>query len=357
MRRTNIFSPEFDHSSERDGYRWRGARVGRAIGGKQIGGCAVRARRRRADAIRSTSITGWRSGSSWSQGRRCCATPTASGCSARATSSASRRARRAPPGARPGVGADRLGVSLARVVEYPDSGKVGVAPAGRSSASPTRPTTGRASERVVNLFDAPRAPDEGDPPGYEVPFARIGPLVGGAALGHDGVRARRGHSICPYHYEYPCEEWLIVLEGTPTLRDPEGEHELDPGDVVCFPPGPDGAHKVTNRSRRARPRRDALDEAEARRHRLSRQRQGRRLVRRRRRRGSSRDPPPSTTGTASSEPPSKPHLSLFGLTPGAMSWGLSPHVARRPCPGDCPRAVAFVAPVPGTVPGTGQKRR
>ena len=39
MRRTNVFSPEFDHSSERDGYRWRGARIGRAIGGKQIGGC------------------------------------------------------------------------------------------------------------------------------------------------------------------------------------------------------------------------------------------------------------------------------------------------------------------------------
>ena len=55
-----------------------------------------------------------------------------------------------------------------------------------------------------------------------------------------------GQSICPYHYEYPSEEWLLVLQGAPTLRDPEGETKLDPGDVVCFPPGPDGAHKVTN---------------------------------------------------------------------------------------------------------------
>jgi hypothetical protein len=26
------------------------------------------------------------------------------------------------------------------------------------------------------------------------------------------------------------EEWLLVLTGTPTLRDPEGEHELAPGE-------------------------------------------------------------------------------------------------------------------------------
>src|SRR5207244_3478080 len=52
---------------------------------------------------------------------------------------------------------------------------------------------------------------------------------------------------CPYHYEYGNEEWLLVLEGHPTLRHPEGEDELEPGDVVCFPEGPEGAHKVTNR--------------------------------------------------------------------------------------------------------------
>ena len=34
---TNIFEPEFDHSSEREGYRWRAARVGRAIGSSQMG--------------------------------------------------------------------------------------------------------------------------------------------------------------------------------------------------------------------------------------------------------------------------------------------------------------------------------
>jgi uncharacterized cupin superfamily protein len=35
-----------------------------------------------------------------------------------------------------------------------------------------------------------------------------------------------------------------VVAGSPTLRDPAGEHGLAPGDLVCFPSGPDGAHAV-----------------------------------------------------------------------------------------------------------------
>jgi uncharacterized cupin superfamily protein len=55
-----------------------------------------------------------------------------------------------------------------------------------------------------------------------------------------------GRSSCPYHYEYE-EEWLLVLAGEPTLRGPDGERPLRAGDLVCFPAGPAGAHKVVNR--------------------------------------------------------------------------------------------------------------
>ena len=55
-----------------------------------------------------------------------------------------------------------------------------------------------------------------------------------------------GQAICPYHYEYGEEEWLLVLEGRPTLRHPEGSEVLEPWDVVCFPSGPEGAHAVRN---------------------------------------------------------------------------------------------------------------
>jgi uncharacterized cupin superfamily protein len=41
---------------------------------------------------------------------------------------------------------------------------------------------------------------------------------------------------------------LVVVLGTPTLRTPDGERELAPGDCVLFPSGHKGAHKITNRS-------------------------------------------------------------------------------------------------------------
>ena len=56
-----------------------------------------------------------------------------------------------------------------------------------------------------------------------------------------------GRSSSPYHYEFE-EEWLLVVEGTVVLRAPNGEHTLQRGDMVCFPAGPDGAHRVMNRS-------------------------------------------------------------------------------------------------------------
>src|SRR5213595_3599059 len=56
-----------------------------------------------------------------------------------------------------------------------------------------------------------------------------------------------GRSSSPYHYEYE-EEWLLVVDGTFVVRAPDGEHTLKRGDLVCFPPGPAGAHKLMNRS-------------------------------------------------------------------------------------------------------------
>ncbi|HEX2496299.1 MAG TPA: cupin domain-containing protein, partial [Gaiellaceae bacterium] len=93
--------------------------------------------------------------------------------------------------------------------------------------------------------------DDQDPEGYRAGMARFGPSIGAVKLGASLYELPPGQSICPYHYEYPEEEWLIVLEGRPTLRHPEGEDELEQGDVVCFPEGPEGAHKVTNRTDRA----------------------------------------------------------------------------------------------------------
>ena len=56
-----------------------------------------------------------------------------------------------------------------------------------------------------------------------------------------------GGSSSPYHYEY-AEEWLLVVDGTVSVRTPDGERTLNRGDLVRFPAGPAGAHKVMNKS-------------------------------------------------------------------------------------------------------------
>jgi uncharacterized cupin superfamily protein len=57
----------------------------------------------------------------------------------------------------------------------------------------------------------------------------------------------RGEVTADYHYEYGREEWVLVLAGMPTLRHPYGEDVLHAGDLVCFPEGPAGAHRLINR--------------------------------------------------------------------------------------------------------------
>jgi uncharacterized cupin superfamily protein len=70
--------------------------------------------------------------------------------------------------------------------------------------------------------------------------------LGAERIGGSVYELDPGESTWPYHYELNREEWLVVLTGRPTLRAPRGERELEPGDVVLFPAGPAGAHKVTN---------------------------------------------------------------------------------------------------------------
>jgi len=36
------------------------------------------------------------------------------------------------------------------------------------------------------------------------------------------------------------------VEGTPSVRTPEGTERLEPRDLVFFPKGPDGAHQIRN---------------------------------------------------------------------------------------------------------------
>jgi uncharacterized cupin superfamily protein len=99
--------------------------------------------------------------------------------------------------------------------------------------------------RQMNVLGVDCAYDETDPQGYRSGSADISQAAGGRALAVKVYELPTGESVCPYHYEYE-EEWLLVVRGTIVLRTPEREEEVTQGDMVCFPPGPAGAHKVTN---------------------------------------------------------------------------------------------------------------
>jgi uncharacterized cupin superfamily protein len=101
---------------------------------------------------------------------------------------------------------------------------------------------------VFNVFDAHEWDAQNEREGFRHLRVAIGERLGGRLLGATLYELPPGERAWPYHYERGCEEWLVVVAGTPVLRAPDGERELKPGDIVVFPEGPDGAHQVGNRS-------------------------------------------------------------------------------------------------------------
>src|SRR4051794_39378369 len=98
----------------------------------------------------------------------------------------------------------------------------------------------------LNIFTADLQHDDDDPDGYHAGYLKLGSPIGAATMAGTIYELPAGQANCPYHYESD-EEWLLVLEGKLTVRHREGEEERGPGALVCFPAGPDGAHKLTTR--------------------------------------------------------------------------------------------------------------
>jgi uncharacterized cupin superfamily protein len=99
---------------------------------------------------------------------------------------------------------------------------------------------------TYNLFHGETTPEDDMPAGFHQLEAALGPLLGASKLGMSVYDLQPGERAWPYHFEVLEEEWLLVVSGEPTLRDPDGEQRLRAGDVVCFPTGPEGAHQVRN---------------------------------------------------------------------------------------------------------------
>jgi uncharacterized cupin superfamily protein len=100
---------------------------------------------------------------------------------------------------------------------------------------------------VTNLhrpdFDEPR-----EHPGFVAKRARLSRQAGAVNLGLSLWEVPPGQAAYPYHFHLAEEELVVVLEGRPSLRTPEGWRDLEEGEVLTFLVGEDGAHQIANRS-------------------------------------------------------------------------------------------------------------
>jgi len=101
---------------------------------------------------------------------------------------------------------------------------------------------------IFNVFGDDWQEEEIQRPGGSFRESWIGERLSAELLGGSLYELRPHSKGWPYHYHHGNEELLIVVAGTPTLRAPEGERVLEPGDCVLFARGPDGAHTFWNDS-------------------------------------------------------------------------------------------------------------
>jgi uncharacterized cupin superfamily protein len=100
---------------------------------------------------------------------------------------------------------------------------------------------------MANVFE-PQWDEQQDRPPFSWRRARLGRQAGSDRLGASLFELGPGTSSFPLHIHHANEELLVVLSGRPILRTMDGERQLQEGDLVAFPPGRAGAHRLDNRS-------------------------------------------------------------------------------------------------------------
>lgn len=113
--------------------------------------------------------------------------------------------------------------------------------------------TEKKREAVIASEVAPRA----KPSNYPEPFAsrvagrekrQLGEVFGLANFGVNLTRMAPGSISALRHSHSKQDEFIYVLEGTPTLLTESGETQLAPGMCAGFKAGSGGGHQLANRS-------------------------------------------------------------------------------------------------------------
>jgi uncharacterized cupin superfamily protein len=145
---------------------------------------------------------------------------------------------------------------------YPDSDKLSVGGAMFRRAEAIAAWTGEVPEPVqaqapgepcpavelmaIDVGPLPAEPGDGSDAQARARGRRLGALLGARTWAATVWELASGESTAPYHHESRREEWALVLSGAPTVRHPDGQDVLAPGDIVGFPEGPTGGHQLSN---------------------------------------------------------------------------------------------------------------
>jgi len=100
---------------------------------------------------------------------------------------------------------------------------------------------------VVNI-NQPEFDDNREEPGFRARRAKAGFQAGAEKIGLSYWEVDPGEAAYPYHMHLTEEELIVVTEGRPSLRTPDGWRDLEEGEVVSFPTGPTGAHQIVNKT-------------------------------------------------------------------------------------------------------------
>lgn len=107
--------------------------------------------------------------------------------------------------------------------------------------------------RIVDPSNVPEQSRTIYPPPYDAAvagrsFRRLGEAAGLANFGVNLVRLAPGAASSQRHWHTKQDEFVWILEGTPTLITDEGETLLRPGTGAGFPKGEPNGHRLVNRT-------------------------------------------------------------------------------------------------------------
>lgn len=85
-----------------------------------------------------------------------------------------------------------------------------------------------------------------DHAGYEYYRRKFVPFGGAGNTQVSIYEIPPGKAAYPYHYHHNNEETFYILSGEGILRTPDGEEKVSAGELLFFPTGMTGAHKLTN---------------------------------------------------------------------------------------------------------------